>query len=115
MSWCSGRSPSSTSLRRMASFRSMASLDGTVDETKEWHQHDVETADDAGTVLPITTSLGTRREVLERSRRVVAVVVIGRAAAATAAAGGRRAPTCRRRRRPIPNRRACPFGRGRGE
>ena len=49
--------PSSTSLRRMASFRSMASL--SEDETKEWHQHDVETADDAGTVLPIT-HLGTR-------------------------------------------------------
>ena len=51
--------PSSTSLRRMASFRSMASLDES--ETKEWHQHDVETADDAGTVLPLaSTSLGKR-------------------------------------------------------
>ena len=35
----------------------MASLDES--EAKEWHQHDVETADDAGTVLPIT-HLGTR-------------------------------------------------------
>jgi len=35
----------------------MASLDES--ETKEWHQHDVETADDAGTVLPVT-HLGTR-------------------------------------------------------
>ena len=51
--------PSSTSLRRTASFRSMASLDES--ETKEWHQHDVETADDAGTVLPLaSTSLGKR-------------------------------------------------------
>ena len=48
-----GSHRSSTSLRRMASFRSTTSLADVDEEAVEWHQHDVETAADGGTVLPL--------------------------------------------------------------